>query len=214
MGDEDLTLAQQATLETMLSLRKVLEFKSVHSTLVLRSGSQVPGASNMGDEDLTLVQQAMLETMLSFSSTTQTCQHELRKQTRSLVPTVCPKKLEIFGNDHQTLVIPPHALGDAFGFMTRAKERELTPSRIKSLWKHLAETRRSPRVAGRGTVDKESSIRHSGHRMLWPFSGIPDETGELGELALVQTAHLSCRHLTDELCHGMAQHRGHRDGFE
>jgi hypothetical protein len=142
----------------MLSLRKVLEFKSVHSTLVLRSGPQVPGASNMGDEDLTLVQQAMLETMLSFSSTTQTCQHELRKQIRSLVPTVCPKKLEILGND-QPLVIPPHAFqGDAFGFMTCAKERELTPSRIKSLWRHLAKTHRSPRVAGRGTVDKESSI--------------------------------------------------------
>jgi hypothetical protein len=160
-----------------------------YSTSVLGSGRQVSGTSNIGDEDLTLVQQAILEAILSFSSTTQTSQHDLRKRIRSLEPTVCPKKLEIFGDD-RTLVIPPHAFqGDGFEFMICAdNERDLIPSRMKSLWKHLAEAHQSPRVARRGTVDKESSIRHSGHRLLWPFSGIPDETGKLD--VFVQTAHI------------------------
>jgi hypothetical protein len=47
-----------------------------YSTLVLGSGRQVSGTSNMGDKDLTQVQHALLETIPSFSSTTQTCQHE------------------------------------------------------------------------------------------------------------------------------------------
>jgi hypothetical protein len=165
------------------------------STSVLGSGRQVSGTSNMGDEDLTLVQQAILETILPFSSTTQASQHELRKRIRSLEPTICPKKLEIFGDD-RTLVIPPHAFqGDAFeSMMICANERELIPSRMKSLWKNLAEAHKSPRVARRGTVDKESRIRHSGHRLLWPFSGIPDETGKLD--VFVQTSQIFHRYLT------------------
>lgn len=163
-----------------------------YSSSVLGSGRQVSGTSNMGDEDLTLVQQAILETLLSFLSTAQTSQGQLRKQIRSLEPTVCPKKLEIFGDD-RTLVIPPHAFqGDEFEFMICANEQELRPSRTNSLWKHLAEAHHSPRVARRGTVDKESSIRQSGHRLLWPFSGIPDETGKLDVFV-----HILHRYLTN-----------------
>lgn len=183
-----------------------------YSTSVLGSGRQVSGTSNMGDEDLTLVQQAILETILSSLSTVQTPEHELRKRIRSLEPTVCPKKLEIFGDD-RTLVIPPHAFqGDAFEFMICANEQELIPSIMRSLWKHLAEAHQSPRVARRGVVDKESRIRHSGHRLLWPFSGIPDETGKLN--VFFQTAHSLHRYLTHKPCLGMVQDRGRRDGFE
>lgn len=102
----------------------------------------------------------------------------LRKDARvketilKLDPLICPRKLELFGDD-QTLIIPRKAFSlkdDAFRSLAGDDD-------INELWKHLAVVYDSPRVARRGDIDPNSPIRESGHELLWPFSGKPTTTG-------------------------------------
>jgi len=90
----------------------------------------------------------------------------------SLDVAVCPKKLELIGDD-KTLVIPPNA----FSLDDNRFQTIVGCSNIDNLWEHLSRTHNSPRVVKRGTIDPNSPIRKSGHQLLWPHSSIPEETG-------------------------------------
>ncbi|CAJ1966223.1 unnamed protein product [Cylindrotheca closterium] len=117
----------------------------------------------------------------------------LKKDIQSLDMTICPKKLEVFGDD-RTVVLPPTAfpistvdqLLEAHVLQSIKvaddTNNESSSSCLKRLrqdfWKQLAAFYKSQRIARRGKVDPESKIRESGHRLIWPNSqGIPDETG-------------------------------------
>lgn len=103
----------------------------------------------------------------------------LQEDIQSMDLATCPKKLEIFGDD-RTLVLPPTAipistvdqlLNNHVGIGSDKEELRF------EFWKELAAVYNSPRIARRGTVDPESKIRESGHRLIWPVAGIPDDTG-------------------------------------
>ena len=95
-----------------------------------------------------------------------------KERILKLDPLICPKKLELFGDD-QTLIIPRKAfsLNDE-DFRSLAGDAD-----VNELWEHLALVYASPRVARRGDIDPNSPIRESGHVLLWPFRGKPDATG-------------------------------------
>lgn len=114
----------------------------------------------------------------------------LLKCVHRLGPTICPKRLERFGDD-RTLVIPPLAFqGDEFDVLLQQvwnvqKRNESNYTIDSSLadvrrdfWRRLAHAHnQSPRVVRRGGIDPNSKVRQSGHRLLWPVEGIPEETG-------------------------------------
>ncbi|KAL3935283.1 MAG: hypothetical protein SGBAC_009172 [Bacillariaceae sp.] len=118
----------------------------------------------------------------------------LKEKIVSLDLTICPKKLEVFGDD-RTLVLPPtafpistidklletHVLKNSAECSDDTSDTD-SASRLERLhhefWQQLAAFHKSQRIARRGTVDPESKIRESGHRLVWPCrQGIPDETG-------------------------------------
>ena len=108
-------------------------------------------------------EQALLEPILSFPL------------------SVCPKSLELFGDD-RTLVVPKRALNPATDTTfsdwlrtivcssseTEHSEVERMNVGLLDLWKELAELYQSPRVVRKGTVDPGSRIRESGCTVLWP----------------------------------------------
>lgn len=124
----------------------------------------------------------------------------LTKHIQSLDSTVCPKKLEVFGDD-RTLVLQPNAFpisaidqllechilnpvrrcGDENPEDTES-ECHAEPSRYERIrqdfWAQLAAVHKTQRIARRGRVDPNSKIRESGHRLVWPSRGIPETTGE------------------------------------
>lgn len=141
---------------------------------------------------LTPVQQAILLTMLRLSGNSKEFdmnQSSLldtwMERIKNLDTTVCPESLELFGDD-RTVVIPPHACqGDEFWSLllqcattTDVPDEKHVPMSIQDeFWKLLATVHASQRIVRRGTIDPNSPIRHSGHRLLFPFQGIPDTTG-------------------------------------
>jgi Met-10+ like-protein len=139
---------------------------------------------------LTRVQQAILLTVEALSSTVLNFDDEKVLQSalqriESFDLTLCPFKLEIFGDD-RTIVIPPGAFeGDEFWSCIQSLivniESPLSScggDRIKmEFWKQLSDVHRSSRIVRRGTIDAESHIRQSGHRLVYPHQGIPEKTG-------------------------------------
>lgn len=103
---------------------------------------------------------------------------------------MCPKKLEVIGDD-RTLVIPRKAFrqdDDEFASLCSlavSNDGQFSDWRT-NFWKYFATFMGRPRVVRRGDIDPDSSIRESGHRLLWPHcSGQPDETGaSSGECAI------------------------------
>jgi len=140
--------------------------------------------------NLTTVQQAILHTIGALSDrvldiTDEDVIQSTLKRFEDLGPTIYPSKLEIFGDD-RTVVVPPSAFdgeefwrcmeslvaGDESSMGTDERER------IRNgFWKDLSDFHGSSRIARRGTIDPESSVRHSGHRLVYPYQGIPHETG-------------------------------------
>lgn len=125
----------------------------------------------------TPVQQALVTALLKCSQQEPSAQikDEMIERIQHLSTTVCPKKLEIIGDD-RTLVIPRRAFredDDSFASLLALNER-LNWSKF---WEEFASALNSPRIARRGDIDPDSSIRESGHRLLWPNSGQPEETG-------------------------------------
>jgi Met-10+ like-protein len=115
--------------------------------------------------DLTRVQQALWNWLKKDAT--------IKEKVLQLNANVCPKKLELFGDD-RTLIIPRKAFSlddDTFRSMV------VGHANLNDLWRHLAQVYDSPRVAKRGDIDPNSPIRESGHEILWPVSGRPDTTG-------------------------------------
>jgi hypothetical protein len=144
------------------------------STAILGNRRQLVQTSNY--KNLTLVQQAILRTIQKLSSSNSK-EAELIDKMQNLEQSVCPKKLEIFGDD-RTLVVPPHSFeGEEFQAILCSDSQENEAYCRTELWRQLAQVHDSPRIARRGTVDPNSRIRESGHRLLFPHCGIPDTTG-------------------------------------
>ena len=104
---------------------------------------------------------------------------------KNLDTTLCPESLELFGDD-RTVVIPPNAFqGDEFWLLLLQsttivdwQDNTNVPTSIQEeFWKQLAAVHSSQRIVRRGTIDPSSPIRHSGHRLIFPFQGIPETTG-------------------------------------
>lgn len=128
--------------------------------------------------NLTLVQQAILHTIQKLSSSKNVVDEDLISKIQKLEKSVCPKKIEEFGDD-RCLVVPPNVFeGEEFRAILCGNSLENEELCRTELWRQLTQIHGSPRIARRGTVDPNSRIRESGHRLLFPYSGIPDMTGE------------------------------------
>jgi hypothetical protein len=125
----------------------------------------------------TPVQQALATALLKCSPHEPSAQvkNEMIEKIIKLSLTVCPKKLEVIGDD-QTLVIPRRAFredDDSFASLLTLTEK----TDQSKFWEEFAHAMNSPRIVRRGDIDPDSSIRESGHRLLWPYPGQPEETG-------------------------------------
>ena len=114
--------------------------------------------------DLTRVQQSLWNWFKKDES--------VKEKLLSLDVQVCPKKLELFGDD-RTLIIPRKA----FSLKNESFRSLAGDANLDELWQHLAQVYGSPRVAKKGDIDPDSPIRESGHELLWPVHGKPDTTG-------------------------------------
>jgi hypothetical protein len=146
-----------------------------YSTSVMGNYHQKP--TEKAIDGLTPGQQAIYQTIRTMSKQ-ETIAKECLNRIQQLNNTICPKKIETFGDD-RTLVIPPNAfVGEEFDSLLQidTKEMNIDDCRIE-FWKQLAESNNSKRIARRGAIDPNSKIRESGHRLVWPLSGIPERTG-------------------------------------
>lgn len=155
-----------------------------------RLALQTQNTASMGHTRLTRIQQALLQALVLIRNKDNSKEDIVEKITK-LDAVVCPKKLELLGDD-KTLVIPRRAFSteDATFYallescITKPanenvsdKSHTWTCPFMTEIWKELAGIHGSPRVARRGDIDPESKIRESGHVLLWPIAGIPNETG-------------------------------------
>lgn len=129
---------------------------------------------------LTMVQRALLSTADSFGPRLPE-DDSLTKVVQSLSLALCPKKLEMLGDDN-TLVIPRKAFdGKDDTFREFVLQAGCSENRVdeflQELWKQLAAYYKIPRVVRKGEIDPESAVRVSGYRLLWPYTGIPETTG-------------------------------------
>jgi hypothetical protein len=155
-----------------------------YSTSVLGNHRPMAGTANNGYTDLTVVQQAILGTIQSLVTSSNESKVSSSyssdgfvERMQALDPVVCPKKLEVLGDD-RTLVLPPLAFtSEEFQALICSGFTNHDSKCMEVLWSQLARRHGSSRIARRGTVDRESRIRESGHKLVWPISGIPDETG-------------------------------------
>jgi tRNA G37 N-methylase Trm5 len=151
------------------------------STKVLGNRRELSHAP-VGGEKLTLVQQAIVRTVAALrdrdGSNNQASEDKMIGDLQRLDRSICPIKLEFFGDD-RTLVIPQNSFeGKEFdGFVSAYVSISEQSHFSNELWKQFSLITKSPRVVRRGTVDPESGIRESGHRLLFPSSGVSDETG-------------------------------------
>lgn len=125
----------------------------------------------------TPVQQALATALLKCSPKEPSTQvkNEMIERIMKLRSTVCPKKLEVIGDD-RTLVIPHRAFReDDDSFASLLALTQITDR--SKFWEEFAHAMNSPRIARRGDIDPDSSIRESGHRLLWPYHGQREETG-------------------------------------
>ena len=135
-------------------------------------------------QKLTLVQQAIVNTIKILMMAEQTNDDSdkiwIKEKERTMIEDIqnldlncCPTKLEFFGDD-KTLVVPQNSFeGTEFdNIMFKYLEPKQSSDDVMQteLWKQLAILHgNSPRVVRRGIVDKESKIRESGHRLLYPM---------------------------------------------
>lgn len=130
----------------------------------------------------TQVQRALLSALIQCSqhAIATEVKDEIAQRIKNLTISTCPKKLEVIGDD-KTLVIPRKTFREddkqflALMALAFGSEQELID--WTCFWKYFAKSMNTPRVVRRGDIDPDSSIRESGHRLLWPYCGQPDETG-------------------------------------
>lgn len=157
-----------------------------------------------GDNDntttsLTLVEQALLNaiwehnkqkkmTLDNIDSSVSSCGSILQQIRTSLGPTVCPKKVELLGDD-RTIVLARHAFSlqghDAAAFAQFLQQHVLDcPTTVAQetflvefLWPALATVHNhSPRVVRRADIAASSAFRQSNVQLLWPTSDVPGDT--------------------------------------
>jgi len=130
----------------------------------------------------THVQQALLAALIQCSpqEVTEERKNDIVRKIKNLSISLCPKKLEVIGDD-RTLVIPRKAFqkddADFATLLSLAFGNNKVLTDWSNFWKYFAGYMGSSRVVRRGDIDPDSSIRESGHRLLWPHCGQPDETG-------------------------------------
>lgn len=145
---------------------------------------QIHSDSSSSTSELTThIQQALLSALIQCSPQQQVSEEvkiELVRRIQDLSIKTCPKKLEVIGDD-RTLVIPRTAFraedDETFASLLALVGDSDESSFHHCFWKYFASAMGAPRVVRRGDIDPESSIRESGHRLLWPHSGQPEETG-------------------------------------
>mmetsp|Transcript_4519 Transcript_4519/g.8345 ORF Transcript_4519/g.8345 Transcript_4519/m.8345 type:complete len:517 (-) Transcript_4519:1596-3146(-) len=164
-----------------------------YSSKMIGSRGHVVETSS-GSVDLTLIQMTILglESSSLPSTAISALPNHLVEAVRKLNVNICPRQLELFGDD-RTIILPPQAFeGQEFlsilqearqfqtckaGNKTHAIEHGDLTSVRKDFWRRLARAHNSSRIARKGAIDPDSSIRESGHRLVWPHVGIPDSTG-------------------------------------
>lgn len=153
-----------------------------------------PYSTKLGNRELeplrvhpnaTIVQQAIIQTRMdieTLSNDKHSSYHTIVDDIQRLGPKVCPNKLELFGDD-RTLVIPPGSFeGTAFLRLLSGEEsasirRQSDTTIFLQFWERLSAAHGSTRIVRRGTVHPNSGTRQSGHRLIFPYSGIAASTG-------------------------------------
>jgi len=152
------------------------------SAMIIHHGRQVCpySTSKLGNNKLqlknnqTLVQQGLLNYLITLhSQRASSCADEWQEtcfnKILELDIRICPRKLEFIGDD-RTLVIPRHAFDvnhkDFADLLQHTQDLHL-------LWESLAKVHNAPRVVRRGEIDPNSSVRASGHVILWPACDLP-----------------------------------------
>jgi tRNA G37 N-methylase Trm5 len=153
--------------------------------LVMNNCDKSEDTSSMGNDNLSLIQLVILneESSKRISSSSDPFSTVV-KLVRQLDATACPQRLERLGDD-QTLVIPPLSFeGEEFTSLLRQvwtiQNQDVAADSdtvLKDFWRRLAHAHNSPRIVRRGGIDPNSKIRESGHRLVWPYEGVPDSTG-------------------------------------
>ena len=144
-----------------------------------QTGSVMQQESSMS---LSTVQKALLKAILSTVDTSalfglENAESIVAERVRQLDAKVCPRSLEILGDDH-TIVIPNKSLNVEHGNEDSFKAFLLSVGVIdgidtdsspflSTLWMNIADLSRSPRVVRKGEIDPNSPIRESGYRILW-----------------------------------------------
>jgi hypothetical protein len=149
-----------------------------YSSAVLGSNRQARVSSDKSAPTLTLVQQALWGALIDEK--TLATKEEILQRILTLNRTICPRKLELVGDDN-TVVLPKKTALDANedtfkDFLTQCGIQN-TSEFSRRLWEALASRFESSRVVRKGKVDPESSVRESGVVLLWPFDGVSTETG-------------------------------------
>eukprot|EP00980_Cylindrotheca_fusiformis_P022372 scaffold9262_cov107-Cylindrotheca_fusiformis.AAC.1 len=166
-------------------------------------------AAAVAQQPMTPSQQAIYDTIRNMSTNHPDHNNDILilQKIQELHPSVCPKKLEVFGDD-RTLVIPSTAFqGSSNEFFFFDSLIRLFPSTnddnktnldhhtvMDFFWKRLAAIHKSQRIVRKGTVNPNSKIRESGHRLVWPVSGIPETTG-IGYYTLPAILHGNASHV-------------------
>eukprot|EP00934_Nitzschia_sp_Nitz4_P003629 Nitzschia sp. Nitz4//scaffold347_size17400//9706//11130//NITZ4_008835-RA/size17400-processed-gene-0.18-mRNA-1//-1//CDS//3329548666//3619//frame0 len=151
--------------------KDVLGTGQQHCPFSTKMGNNRQNNKRWQDPSLSLVQQALLQALFRNPSTKTSCKSWLDK-LKVLDTTVCPKKLEVFGDD-RTLVLPPGAF-EGPTFLSLVEEAGVE---MDTIWPVMLVVHGSSRIVRRGAIDPESGTRQSGHRMVYPLSGVSEATG-------------------------------------
>lgn len=162
-----------------------------YSTKMLGSRRQVvETSSGKAIQDLSLVQLVILDmvppsSLSDVGASSTPLSDEFVEKVIDLDSIVCPRQLEIFGDD-RTIIIPPGAFErEDFVELLKTKSRlyssigtdEPTLDVLKDFWSRLASAHKSARIVRKGGIDPNSKIRESGSSLVWPCQGIPESSG-------------------------------------
>ena len=144
-------------------------------------GNRLNRNTSSNNNDMSSIQRVILRVCQSFGAgSSAITQKEVEKQIKALPSCICPKSLELLG-DERVIILSPEAFR-----VTNCQWRELVLSISNGnekqfydlLWSGLAEQMDSKMIARKGVIDPESKIRRSGHSLVWPIQGTSDESGK------------------------------------
>lgn len=163
-----------------------------YSTALLGNGSRNRrrligcGEDGADQSQINLVQATIVRAMCFFADSRADVKldvPDLLEKVTLLSNEICPKKLELFGDD-RTVVIPANAFsdaaspskkmrldsGDSFVSFLNFLDMFKVPYDIftqEFLWKEIAQTYKSRRVVRRGEIDPNSPVRKGTFEILW-----------------------------------------------